>query len=69
MFSRSTKTRLARKDKTDLSMPIYLTTRLWLMWKVLKQAFSAFCGAQSFLENVDLPPSRLQMLEILRDPP
>ena len=65
MFSRSLKT------KTNLSICplIQLPCRWWSKWEVLKQVFSAFGDVQSFLENEDLPLSRLQMLEILRDPP
>ena len=69
MLSRSPKSRLAWKDKTGLIMPTYSTTRWWSKWEVLKQVFNAFGDVQSFLENDELPPSRLHMLEILEDPP
>ena len=35
------------------------------MWVVLKQVYSAFGDIHSFLETDDLPPSKLQLLEIL----
>ena len=69
IFSRSPKTKLAWKTQTGLPVPSYSTTRWWSKWEVIKHMHDAFGSVKSFLEVDDLPPSRIQLLEILNDPP
>ena len=69
IFSRSPKTKLAWKTRTGLPVPSYSTTRWWSKWEVIKHMHDAFGDVKSFLEDGNLPPSRIQLLEILNDPP
>ena len=48
MFSRSTKTELAWKNRTGLSAPSYSTTRWWSKWEVLKGMIETFGDVFSF---------------------
>lgn len=68
MFSRSTKTKLAWKNTTSSTFPTYSPTRWWSKWEVMSQIHRSFGDVQQFLQNSDLPPSRLKLLEILNDP-
>ena len=69
LFSRSTKTKLAWKNKTGLPTPSYSTTRWWSKWEVLKRMLESFGDVQSFLQQNDLPPTRQKLLEMMDDPP
>ena len=69
MFSRSTKTKLAWKNRTGLSAPSYSTTRWWSKWEVLKGILETFGDVCSFLQQRGLPPTRLKLLEMLDDSP
>lgn len=69
MFSRSPKTKLTWRTKTGLPIPTYSTTRWWSRWEVLKQMLCYFGDIRSFLDDKDLPPTRLKLLEIMDDPP
>ena len=69
IFSRSPKTKLAWKTQTGLPVPSYSTTRWWFKCKVIKHVHDAFGDVKSFLEHDNLPPSRIQLLEIVNDPP
>ena len=68
MFSRSPKSKLAWRTKTNLPVPTYSATRWWSKWEVLKQMHDSFGDIHPFLQDHSLPPSRLQLLEILDDP-
>ncbi len=69
MFSRSPKTKLAWKTKTGLPVPTYSATRWWSKWEVLRDLHNSFGDVHSFLQDSDLPPSRLKLLEILDHDP
>lgn len=69
MFSRSPKTKLAWKTQTGLPVPSYSTTRWWSKWEVIKHMHDAFGDVKSFLEDDNLPPSRIHLLEVLNDTP
>ena len=69
MFSRSPKTKLLWRTKTGLPAPTYSPTRWWSKWEVIKHLHDAFGDIPSFVEDEDLPPSRLKLQEILDDPP
>ena len=68
MFSRSPKSKLAWRTKTNLPVPTYSATRWWSKWEVLKQMHDSFGDIHPFLQDHSLPPSRLQLLEILDGP-
>ena len=68
MFSRSPKSKLAWRTKTNLPVPTYSATRWWSKWEVLKQMHDSFGDIHPFLQDHSLPPSRLQLLKILGDP-
>ena len=69
IFSRSTKTKLAWKNKTGLPAPSYSATRWWSKWEVLKGMLVTFGDIHSFLEQKDLPPTRQKLLDVMDDPP
>ena len=69
MFSRSPKTKLLWRTKTGLAAPTYSTTHWWSKWEVIKYLHDGFGDIPSFIEEEDLPPSRLKLQEILHDPP
>ena len=69
IFSRSPKAKLAWKTQNGLPVTSYSTTRWWSKWEVIKHTHDAFDDVKSFLEDDNLLPSRLQLLEILNDPP
>jgi len=69
MFSRSPKMKLLWWTKTGLPAPTFSTTRWWSKWEVIKHLHDAFGDILSFVEEEDLPPSRLKIQEIFDDPP
>ena len=69
MFSRSPKTKLTWRSKTGLPVPTYSTTRWRSKWEVLKHMLGYFGDIPSFLQDKDLPLTRLKLLEIINDPP
>ena len=64
MSLRSLKTKLLWRTKTGLPAPTYCPTRWWSKWEVIKQLH-----VPPFVEDENLPPSRLKLKEILDDPP
>ena len=68
MFARSTKTKLAWTSSTGLAVPTYCPTRWWSKWEVINQVHNTFGDIPPFLQNKDLPPSRLKLQEIINDP-
>ena len=69
IFSRSIKTKFAWKSKTGLPIPSYSSTRWWSKWEVVRQIHDSFGDIHAFLQDAELPPSRLKMLAILDNPP
>ena len=70
MFLRSLKTKLLKllwQTKTGLTAPTYSPTSWWSKWEVIKQLHDTFGDIPSFVEDEDLPPSRLKLKEILDD--
>ena len=61
--------KLAWKTATGLPVPTYLATCWWSKWEVMNHLIKAFDDVRSFLQNVDLPPTKLRLQEILADPP
>lgn len=52
-------------DKQD-GATSYSTTRWWSKWEVLKQMLGYFGDIPSFLQDGDLPPTRLKLVEIIK---
>ena len=69
MFPKSPKTKLAWKARTDLPAPTYSVTRWWSKRKVLHNLHDAFGDVYTFLQDTELPPSRLTLLAILDNDP
>ena len=69
MFSRSPKTKLAWKARTDLPVPTYSVTRWWSKWEVLRNPHDAFGDVYAFLQDTELTLSRLTLLAILDNDP
>jgi hypothetical protein len=69
LFTRSPKTKLAWKAATGLQVPTYSATRWWSKWEVMNDLLKSFGDVCSFLQNDELPPSKLKLLEILNDSP
>ncbi len=69
LFTRSPKTKLAWKTATGLQVPTYSATRWWSKWEVMNHLLKSFGDVCSFLQNDELPPSKLKLLEILHDSP
>ena len=57
------------RTKTGLPAPTYSATRWWSKREVIKHLHDAFGDIPSFVEEEDLPPSRLKLQEILDNPP
>ena len=68
LFSRSPKTGLAWKTRTNLPVPTYSTTRWWSKWEVIKQMHDVFGDIAPFLEEESLAPTHSRLLDILNDP-
>ena len=66
IFSRSPNPKHAWKTQTGLPVPSYSTTGWWSKWEVIKHMHDAFGDVKSFLDDDNL---RIQLLEILNDPP
>ena len=69
MFSRSPKTKLAWRTKTGIPVPTYCATRWWSKWEVMRHMHDSFGDVHSFLQDSNLPPSRLKLLQVLDDLP
>ena len=61
--------KLLWRTQTGLPAPSYSATHRWLKWEVIKHLHYVFGDIPSFVEEEDLPPSRLKLQEILDDPP
>jgi len=58
LFSHSSKSKLAWKDQTSVSIATYSTTRWWSKWEVVNQVLNLFGDVEAFLrENLDLSSS------------
>ncbi len=58
LFSHSSKSKLAWKDQTGISIATYSTTRWWSKWEVVKQVLDLFGDVEVFLrQNPDLSSS------------
>ncbi len=56
-------------DYKYLQVPTYSATRWWSKWEVMNHLLKSFGDVCSFLQNDELPPSKLKLLEILNDSP
>ena len=71
LFSHSSKSKLAWKDQTSVSIATYSTTRWWSKWEVVNQVLNLFGDVEAFLrENLDLSSSvtRSKLLAFFDDP-
>ena len=71
LFSHSSKSKLAWKDQTSVSIATYSTTRWWSKWEVVNQVPNLFGDVEAFLwENLNLSSSvtRSKLLAFFDDP-